>query len=129
MKCSMKVHVFEEKGRKCLCGKADAYWFACARCGVAHVAKYKSLSCEDCLNDPEYRKEVKVANAQPLNTSGIKHYPEVTAFGHDTKTGRPYALTTKGKKIDPDQTRYNLDRDPHGWAATGKIPKKKTYYI
>lgn len=55
----------------------------------------------------------------------IKHYPDVVALGHDKKTGRPIAIKKDGKKIDVSDTRYDTERDPHGWKATGKNPREK----
>ncbi len=129
MKCSKKGHIFEGKNRKCVCRKADIWWYVCSRCKIPGVAKYNFLPCDDCQKDPKYQKELKEGNNKTATDRAIKHYPEVVAFGHDTKTGRPYALDKKGRRIDPGQTRYNVARDPYGWAATGKIPKKKKVYI
>src|SRR3989304_3130672 len=129
MKCIGKIHVFTEEYRKCLCGRRDKWWFNCPRCKVGSVSKHAWLPCEDCLKDPEYRKEVRVALKKTLDRSGIKHYREPTAFGYDRATGRPWALDRFGKKFDPSETRYDLKRDPHGWKSTGKIPKKKKIYI
>src|SRR3989304_5984235 len=103
MKCIGKIHVFTEEDRKCLCGRADKWWFNCPRCKVGSVSKHAWLPCEDCLKDPEYRKEVRVALKK--------------------------ALDRFGKNFDPSETRYDLKRDPHGWKSTGKIPKKKKIYI
>lgn len=47
-------------------------------------------------------------------------YKEPTAFGYNKKTGRPVAIDKKGKQFDPKETRYDLNRDPHGWRSTGK---------
>ncbi len=56
----------------------------------------------------------------------IKHYPDVSALGYDKETGRPIAIRRKdGKKIDVSDTRYDTERDPHGWRATGKKTKEK----
>lgn len=127
--CTAKKHVFKDDDRKCLCGRADKWWSICGRCKVAGVAKYSFLLCDDCLNDPEYQKEIKVSNGKSVSTGRIRRYTEVVAFGHDKATGRPWALDKKGNRVDPERTRYNTERDPHGWGATGKIPKKKKYYI
>lgn len=60
----------------------------------------------------------------------IQHkFREPVAFGYDKKTGRPLAMDKKGRTFDPNDTRYNLDRDRWGWGATGKIKPKKTYFI
>ena len=61
--------------------------------------------------------------------TGYKGFKEPVAFGYDTKTGRPLAMDKKGRKFDPAETRYNLDKDPYGWGATGKVKPKKTYII
>lgn len=57
-----------------------------------------------------------------------RKYKEVTAFGYDKKTGQEVAIDKKGKRVDPSQTRYDLEKDPYGWKATGKkvkAPKSK----
>lgn len=50
----------------------------------------------------------------------VHRFKDASAFGYDRKTGRPIALDTHGKRIDPSETRYDLKRDPHGWKKTGK---------
>lgn len=130
MKCTKKKHEFEGTNRKCFCGKADAWWFACSRCKEPNMAKILGSVCVNCENDPEYLKELKEYNNNwKSGGNRIKHYREATAFGTDTKTGRQYALDKRGRKFDPSETRYNLGNDSHGWKATDKVPKKKRIYI
>lgn len=50
---------------------------------------------------------------------------DAVAFGVDKKTGRPVAISAKGKIIDASETRYDLKNDPRGWKATGKKVRSK----
>ena len=130
MKCSETKHEFEGKNVKCICGKANIWWMTCKICKVPNTAKIRGIPCEDCLKDPAYLKELKKStDNQPKTRNKIKHYREATAFGYDKETGQPIALDKRGRRFDPSETRYNLEKDPHGWGATDKIPKKKRYYI
>ena len=45
-------------------------------------------------------------------------YKDVTGFGYDDH-GDLVALDTKGNRIDPKDTRYNLEDDEYGWKTTG----------
>lgn len=105
--------------------------YTCLRC-KKNKTKIFSLPCDTCIESPEYQKEIKAINKKWKSTKKVhKFYREVTAYGHDTKTGRPYWLDKKGKRIAHDSTdvRYDIAKDPHGWAKTDKIPTKKTYHI
>jgi len=59
----------------------------------------------------------------------LHRFRDPVAFGYDKKTGRLLAIDKKGRTFDPSDTRYDLDKDRYGWKATGKIPKKKKYFI
>ena len=124
-KCSSKKHVFNDSNRKCECGKADIWWFECARCGVNNVCKVHGSICEKCLNSKAYKKEIEEFNRNYKRRS-VKTYREAVAFGHDKKTGQPVAIDKKGRRFDPMQTRYaKHENDPHGWKATDKVPNRK----
>src|SRR3990167_10137587 len=125
MKCGKKKHEFEGNNVKCVCGKANKWWFVCVRCKVASVAKIGTLPCEDCQKDPKYVKELADSQKNQKSLTRVKHYREATAFGYDKKTGKPVALDRRGRRFDPTETRYDFAKDPHGWKATDKIPKKK----
>src|SRR3990167_10557445 len=126
MKCTKTKHEFEGENVKCICGKANKWWFLCGRCKVPSTAKVRGAVCEDCSKDPQYLKELEEYNRNwKRGGNKIKHYREATAFGHDTKTGKPVALDRRGRRFDPTETRYDFGKDPHGWKATDKIPKKK----
>ena len=129
MKCGKIKHKFEGNNAKCVCGRTNKWWFVCIRCKTINTAKIRGIACDECQKDPNYLQELQNFNKNIEAIGNIKHYREATAFVVDKKTGQPFALDKKGKKFDPKETRYDLDRDPHGWKATNKIPKKRKYYI
>ena len=61
-------------------------------------------------------------------TFSFHKYREPTAFGHDVKTGAYLAVDKKGKKFDPRETRYNINRDRFGWRVTGKKVRPTDQY-
>jgi hypothetical protein len=130
VKCSKARHIFEGESRKCICGKADKWYFVCSRCNEANVSRIMGSICEACQEDPAYLKELAdFEKNRKTKGNNIKHYREPVAFGHDRETGKPMAIDKKGRFFDPSETRYNTKTDPHGWKATDKIPKKKTIII
>ena len=131
MKCTIKKHVFKDNERKCICGKADTWWYSCPRCKVSNVSKYWGIVCNDCEDSPEYKKELaqEKKNTKPNTTLAFRRFREPVAFVIDKKTGREMAMDKKGNKFDPGSTRYDLAHDKHGWKATNKIPKKRKYYF
>lgn len=55
----------------------------------------------------------------------MKSYKEPVGFFKDGK-GRDVAVDKKGQHFDPSETRYDLERDPYGWKATGKKVREET---
>lgn len=57
-----------------------------------------------------------------INHRNTKIRPDMAAFGYDKATGKPIWIDTNGRKYDQgdDRIRYDLNKDPHGWKATGK---------
>ncbi|MFA5013956.1 MAG: hypothetical protein WC549_00245 [Actinomycetota bacterium] len=67
---------------------------------------------------------------EKINFAFHRFSREPVAFGHDKKTGKPWAIDKKGKRFDPFETRYAQHPDDQfGWKATGKVKPKKTYHI
>lgn|SRR5574343_382880 len=86
----------------------------------SYEGKFTTTKCPDCMTVFGIDK-----NGKPSRAGGIfyKRYADVQAFGTDKLTGQPVAIDTKGRRIDPADTRYDLKRDPHGWQKTGKKVK------
>ncbi len=122
LKCKKNKHAFEEEKRKCICGKADVWWYSCARCQVLNLAKVQGMVCDECLSDKAYQREI--AEQIKKSSLGVKRYKDAVAFGIDKATGQPHAIDKKGRRFDPDKTRYDFARDPHGWEKTGKKVRK-----
>lgn len=128
-KCSKTKHIFEQDQRKCLCGKADLWWFPCNWCKLPNMVRNPGMACEDCMKTKEYlshMKRVKQENDKRGPMFSVKTFRDAIAFGYDKRTGQPLAVDSKGRTFDPDKTRYTKQNDPHGWKATDKVkPKKK----
>lgn len=60
-----------------------------------------------------------------LEISFKRYSKEPVAFWKDPKTGKEFATDAKGKIMDPSETRYDTNRDPRGWKATGKKVREK----
>ena len=107
-------------------GKSFYTAIACLGCGERFLAK-KKAEWSDQVKCPSCGKVFPV-NGQGLPETpmggflGVKKNP--TAFGYDDK-GRLVAVDEKGKRFDPKETRYNIDRDPHGWKTSGKKVREK----
>jgi hypothetical protein len=94
-------------------------FFICKDCGYRFKGKaegwYSGEKCPKCGGI--------AATVDATGTSfSFKKYRDVVAFGHDTKTGQPIWIDSKGNRLrhDSPEVRYNLQSDPHGWRATGK---------
>ena len=99
-------------------------YYTCPFCNKPNVSKFEGMSCEDCLHSEAYKKQIKETKSVP----NIKTYKDAVAFGHDTKTGQPLAIDSKGKKFSPNDTIYaKKQNDPNGWKATGKRVKDENY--
>ena len=72
--------------------------------------------CVKCLR--KKNKEEKKLETKGIGLS-FHHYEDVVSF-HYAKGGGMVGVNSKGKLIDPKDTRYDLQRDPHGWRAVGK---------
>lgn len=81
---------------------------------LKYDSKNKLWGCGDCI--------------QTIFLKDLKFHQDVTSFFTDNK-GREYAVNAKGKLVPEGDHRYNTKEDPHGWKATGKTPKKVTYFI
>ena len=62
-----------------------------------------------------------------VKRSPTKSYKEPVAFFKSPK-GKDLAVDKKGKLFEPEDSRYDLERDPHGWKATGKVPSRRSYH-
>jgi len=102
--------------------------FECKNCGYKFVRIYKhelyETMCPSCKKIVRNRQKPKLKDAKSIF---YHKYKDVTAFGYDRKTGKPVAIDTKGKRISPSETRYDLERDPRGWKAIGKKVKDPSY--
>src|SRR3990172_5033441 len=58
-------------------------------------------------------------------TPFFKKFKDLVAQGYDKKTGQPFWLDKKGKRVrhDDSSIRYNVINDPRGWKSTGKKVK------
>lgn len=105
--------------------------YVCEDCGYTFNRKIKGLpwyatiwcKCPKCKG--RANKEGEKLGGMTLS---IHRFKDPVAFGHDKKTGQPVAIDKKGKRFDPKETRYDLERDPHGWKAVGKKPRKVDKY-
>lgn len=97
----------------------------CPSCGHKFATDYgdsfSTTKCEKCFTIFGITSKGRVISTTPY----YKKYQDVVAFGTDKKTGQEIAITSSGKRIDPSETRYNFQQDPHGWSATGKKVKGK----
>jgi len=103
----------------------DKLLIMCPRCKKKDALKASGWPgpCKKCKLSKEYQNEQKNKQRGSNNAKKGFHYnkfKEVTAFGYDQQTGKPVAITKKGKRIDPGDTLYDLKKDPHGWKATGQ---------
>ena len=99
--------------------------YICTSCGH-HFYKYQdraSHPCTECDGTAWWKDSSKHGGGIAI----LGKYAEVTAFGVDEK-GRQVGITTKGKRVDPSKTRYDLKRDPKGWKAIGKKVRSKDQY-
>jgi uncharacterized Zn finger protein len=98
--------------------------YQCERCSHEFELKYHgwypTTQCPNC-GDVARMITLKHKKHERFNLAFNK-YKEVTAFGTD-ENGRKVAIDTKGKRIDPKDTRYDLDNDEFGWQALGKKVK------
>lgn len=96
--------------------------FICVDCGYTFKGKKDRAwyECPKCKGSAWWEGSSKFTGAPH-----VKKYKEPVAFGHDKKTGQPIAIDKKGKRFDPSETRYNLNRDPKGWKAVGKKIRDK----
>src|SRR3989304_1603156 len=62
-------------------------------------------------------------------TPFFKKFKDLVAQGYDKKTGQPFWLDKKGKRVrhDDSSIRYNVINDPRGWRVTGTKVKYKGY--
>lgn len=80
---------------------------------------YTTTKCPDCFTVFKIDKHGKSTRAQ----SFYKRFKDVVGFGKDPKTGVEVAIDNRGKRIAVDETRYDFNKDPNGWRATGKKVK------
>lgn len=101
-------------------------WGDCQDCGAEQVCKFEanigpSKRCTECAIK-WYEENEK--NRPTSKGPALMRHKDVTAIGYDKKTGEPYAVGTKGQKVDIKDTRYkDLRRDPHGWRSVGLTDK------
>lgn len=90
--------------------------YQCEKCLHVFELKYRgwytTTQCEKCGDIARMVSTIHKRNI------AFNKYKDVTAFGTD-ENGRTVAVTKKGTRIDPKETRYNLDDDEFGWKATG----------
>ena len=86
---------------------------------TTYVDKLTTAKCPECYKifGIDVNGKVQIA------TNFHKKYTDVVGFGVDKATGKEVAVDTKGRRVDPKDTRYNPTKDPHGWRATGKKVK------
>lgn len=105
-------------------------WVACPRCEKKNAMTLGEWPgpCEECKSSDEYKKELEEEDkdGDKSKSPAFHRYKDVTAFGRDKETGKPVAVDKKGKRVEPSETRYNFQKDPHGWRAAGyKVKEQK----
>ena len=109
--------------------KAKKVKYVCPSCNkkfsVEYRGWYPTATCIKCGKTAVYEDQLDGSK-----TLFIKKFKDVTAMVYDKKTGQPFWLDTKGRKIrhDSPEVRYDLYKDPHGWKATGKKVRETDKY-
>jgi hypothetical protein len=86
-----------------------------------YVDKFTTTKCPNCLRIFGIDENGKPIRNKPF----YKRFKDVVGFGKDPQTGLEVGVTTGGKRVSLDETRYDFKKDPHGWQATGKKVKGK----
>lgn len=105
--------------------KKETVVYECVSCSHKFEREYRgwypTTPCEVCQGTAMYESMVGV------NTRNTDIKPDMAAFGYDKVTGQPVWVDTKGNRHrhDSNKVRYDLNKDPHGWRATGKKVKER----
>jgi hypothetical protein len=105
----------------------------CPDCGKRHKSEYDESTWFNQTKCPKCYKIYlidKKGQLEKIISSSTRHYKDLTALVIDKKTGQPFWLDKKGKKVrhDSSDVRYDLRNDPHGWKATGKKVRETDKY-
>lgn len=109
--------------------KKELVEYICLVCKTKFKEEYKSwkprTECVKCGKPAQYLSLFNLGGSP-----NIQRYQDVTALVVDKKTGEPLWLTKKGNKLryGDSQVRYDLQKDPHGWRATGQKVKERDKY-
>jgi|SRR3970040_1520288 len=101
----------------------------------------KKVTCPDCNSSfkamgKEWFSQAKCPKCHKIfsidgnhRVPFFKRFKDLIAQGVDTKTGQPFWLDSRGKRVrhDDSSIRYNVIRDPRGWRVTGTKVKYKGY--
>ena len=102
--------------------------YTCTNCKFKFKKEYKgwypSTECIKCGGVARYSNLLK-----GQKELFVKRYKDLVAQGIDKKTGQPFWIDTKGRRVrhDDPSVRYNVVRDPRGWKATGRKVKDESY--
>lgn len=106
-------------------GASLARWKDCPDCGNKLTCEFAPMwygyapRCEKCQEKINKRnKKEEIANI------GIRTHREAVAFYKGPK-GELLASDGKGHMFSPDETIYDMKKDPRGWRATGKKIREK----
>lgn len=98
----------------------------CPSCHYSFSAKkgawYSQAKCKKC-------NRIFIIDQGRRSGFVYRKYRDMVAQGIDKKTGQPFWIDTKGKRVrhDDSSIRYDVIRDPQGWKATGKKVKDPEY--
>lgn len=104
-------------------GQKIPRWKDCPECKSKLSCKFQFYGYEVRCLDCQMKKNKKEERKNKRITSYHKGYKEPEGF-LNTSRGL-MGFNAKGEIFDPKETRYDLQKDPHGWEATGKKVRKK----
>jgi protein-arginine kinase activator protein McsA len=84
----------------------------------SYEGKFTTTKCPDCYTIFGIDERGKPTTSNVF----YKKFADITGIGKDER-GQEVAITTKGKRVSLEDTRYDTRKDPHGWRATGKKVK------
>ncbi len=76
-------------------------------------------SCDCIVNSQASRQE----------NGRVVHFASEPVAFFKTKEGETIGVDKKGNKLAPQDTRYDLKNDEHGWKAAGKVKSPRKHFI
>ena len=99
-------------------------WKDCPECGSKLSCEFYEYSYKNRCSKCQAKKDkLEVSTEKESSESfSVRRFKDVTALVVDKKTGQPFWLDQKGKKLrhDSSDVRYDLVHDRFGWKKTGK---------